>query len=67
MNACGPHCGYCGRCETGPPRDWVERQCPTCHRWFWQSVKETGPVCDSCALQRDDIYRRERAGGVWPW
>ena len=69
MNACGPHCGYCGRCTMGEAI--VRIVCEGCGRTFHlhpDEVQESADLlCDSCCSVRLDRQRYERAGGVWPW
>lgn len=73
MNACTAACGYCGACSDGPKSDsWIWRECRSCHREFRHYLTSdepycADPLCDTCYMQRDDYYRRERAGGAWPW
>ncbi len=48
MNACGPNCGFCGRCEDGDhaERDFRE-SCS--HPLHWRSLQGACRLCDASA------------------
>lgn len=62
-DACGPGCGFCGRCSGGPR---ANATCSACREDFYKGRFDIGSLCDDCCAARDAHAEALRTADATP-